>query len=285
MHLSRMPHRSDASDTHSSALAPGISLTAPFLADGEHVGCELAGGRVLFTTRRGGVSRPPYDTLNLGLFTDDDPAAVSENRDWLATRIGVPRGRTLQGRQVHGPHVRRVRELPDPAAGPEDADGQATAIHGAAAIVLTADCLPIALVAAEAVAIVHAGWRGLAAGVLAEAVAALHELGAAGEIRAAIGPGAGPCCYESGLEVHAAFERYGPGARRGDNADLKFIARRQLEHAGVGEIHDVGLCTLCAPDGLFFSHRRDGGLTGRQAGVVWRVAAHGGTTWPSWSAA
>jgi len=276
-----MPDRSDAPDKHLTEIAPGIPLPAPFFVDGEHVGCELAGGRALFTTRRGGVSRAPYDTLNLGLLTDDDPAAVSESRDWLATRIGVPREHTLQGRQVHGAHVRRVRELPDPAAGPEDADGQATTIEGAAAVVLTADCLPIALVAAEAVAIVHAGWRGLAAGVLAEAVAALRELGAEGEIRAAIGPGAGACCYEAGSEVHAAFERYGPGARRGDNADLKFVARRQLERAGVGETHDVGLCTLCAPAELFFSHRRDEGRTGRQAGVVWRVAAHGGATWPS----
>jgi len=280
-----MSDRSDAPAEHSTEIAPGISLRAPFFADGEHIGCELSGGRILFTTRRGGVSRPPYDTLNLGLFTDDDPAAVSENRDLLATRIGIARERTLQGRQVHGAHVCRVRELPDPAAGLEDADGQATAIEDVAVVVLTADCLPVALVAAEAVAIVHAGWRGLASGVLAEGVAALRELGAAGEIRAAIGPGAGPCCYETGPQVHAAFERHGPGARRGDNADLKFVARRQLEHAGVDELHDVGLCTLCAPDaqraaGLFFSHRRDGGLTGRQAGVVWRVA-QGRAAWPS----
>jgi len=276
-----MSHRSDAPARHPTELAPGISLTAPFFAEGEHVGCELAGGRVLFTTRRGGVSRPPYDTLNLGLFTDDDPAAVSENRDRLATRIGIARERTLQGRQVHGAQVRRVRELPEPAAGFKDADGQATAIEDVAVAVLTADCLPIALVAAEAVAMVHAGWRGLADGVLAEGVAALRKLGAEGAIRAAIGPGAGPCCYETGPEVHAALERYGPGARQGDNADLKLVARRQLEHAGLREVHDVGLCTLCAPGELFFSHRRDGGVTGRQAGVAWRVAANGGGAWPS----
>jgi len=258
-----------------------LALTAPFFADGEHIGCELAGGRMLFTTRRGGVSLPPYATFNLGLLTDDDPAAVSENRDRLAARIGVSRERTLQGRQVHGAHVRRVRELPDPAAGPEDADGQATAIENVAVVVLAADCLPVALVAEAAVAVVHAGWRGLAAGVLAEGVAALRELGAEGEIRAAIGPGAGLCCYETGPQVHAAFERYGAGGRRGDNADLKLVARRQLEQAGVGEVHDVGLCTLCAPDGLFYSHRRDGRLTGRQAAVVWRAAQGGAAPWPS----
>lgn len=262
---------------------PATALSAPFFVDGEHIGCELAGGRVLFTTRRGGVSRSPYDSLNLGLLTEDDAASVSHNRDRVAAHIGVPRERVLLGHQVHGAHVRRVRELPAAARQPhdaegravalQDADGQATALEGAAVAVLTADCLPVALVAAEAVAMIHAGWRGLAAGVLAEGVAALRELGAGGEIRAAIGPGAGPCCYETGPEVHAALAHYGPGARRGDNAGLKLVARRQLELAGVGELHDVGLCTLCAPRELFFSHRRDGGVTGRQAGLVWRASA------------
>ncbi|MEA2191783.1 MAG: purine-nucleoside/S-methyl-5-thioadenosine phosphorylase / adenosine deaminase, partial [Solirubrobacteraceae bacterium] len=120
----------------------------------------------------------------------------------------------------------------------------------------------------------HAGWRGLAGGVLAEGVRALRELGANGAVRAAIGPGAGVCSYETGPEVHAAFEAYGPQARRGKHTDLKHVARRQLEQAGVAEVADVGLCTICAPRGLFFSYRRDGATTGRQAGVVWR-------TWPS----
>ena len=249
-------------------------LPAPYFWDGEHIGCRLPGGRALFTTRRGGVSEPPYDTLNLGLLTDDDPAAVVANRERLADLTGIAAARTLRGLQVHEAHVRRVRELPGADAPLEHADGQATALQDVAALVLTADCLPIALVAAEAVAIVHAGWRGLAAGVLAEGVRALRELGAAGAIRAATGPGAGVCCYETGPEVHAAFESYGPQARQGDNADLRYVARRQLEQAGVAEVADVALCTLCAEPGLFFSHRRDGGTTGRQAGVVWR-------TWPS----
>ena len=111
--------------------------------------------------------------------------------------------------------------------------------------------------------------------MLAEGVRALRELGATGAVHAAIGPGAGACCYETGPEVHAAFASYGPRARRGDNADLKHVARRQLAAAGVREVHDVGLCTLCAPPGLFFSHRRDGAATGRQAGVVQREP------WPS----
>jgi YfiH family protein len=246
-------------------------LPAPYDWVGEHIGCALPGARVLFTTRRGGVSAPPHDTLNLGILTDDDPADVNVNRDRLAALTGVSRERTLQGLQVHGTVVRRVRELPDADAALEDADGQATNLEGVAAVVLTADCLPVALVAREAVAIVHAGWRGLADGVLAEGVRALRELGADGEVRAAIGPGAGACCYETGPEVHAAFAAYGPRARCGDNADLKLVARRQLERAGVADVADVGLCTLCAPLGLFFSHRRDGSATGRQAAVVQRL--------------
>jgi YfiH family protein len=276
--MASMPVR--AGQPAHAATASTLRLAAPFRWVGEHIGCTLPGGRVLFTTRRGGVSAAPYDTLNVGVLTADDAAAVHANRDRVAALTGVPRARTLQGMQVHGALVRRVRELPDPAAPLAQADGQATALEGVAAVVLTADCLPVALVAPEAVAIVHAGWRGLAAGVLSEGVRALRELGASGAVRAAIGPGAGVCCYETGPEVHAQLASYGPRARHGDHADLKLVARRQLERAGVGEVHDVGLCTLCAPPELFFSHRRDRGTTGRQAAVVWRER-DGGARWPS----
>lgn len=251
-----------------------VDLTPPFAWVGDHVGCALPGAGVLFTTRRGGVSHAPCETLNLGVLTEDDRAAVDANRDRLAALTGIARDRTLQGMQVHANVVRRVNELPDPTAPFGDADGQATALGDVAALVLTADCLPVAIAGREAVAMLHAGWRGLAAGVLAEGVQALRELGATGDLHAAIGPGAGVCCYETGPEVHAAFAGYGPQARRGEHADLKLVARRQLERAGVSEVHDAGLCTICSPRELFFSHRRDRGVTGRQAGLVWR-------TWPS----
>jgi copper oxidase (laccase) domain-containing protein len=139
---------------------------------------------------------------------------------------------------------------------------------------LVADCLPIAVAGGGAAAMLHAGWRGLQGGVIAAGVRAVRELGtgppggAEPELAAAIGPGAGPCCYEVGDEVHAAFAEY-PDARRGDNLDLKAIARRQLLAAGVSGVHDIELCTLCAPRDLLYSHRRDGGVTGRQAGVAW----------------
>jgi polyphenol oxidase len=141
--------------------------------------------------------------------------------------------------------------------------------------VLVADCLPIALTAAgrsnghAAVAMLHAGWRGLAAGIVAEGVRALRELGADGAVQAAIGPGAGGCCYEVGDEVHEAFAEHGHHVRNGRKLDLKAIARDQLERAGVETVHDVQLCTICSNEALFFSHRRDRGVTGRQAGIAW----------------
>jgi YfiH family protein len=135
--------------------------------------------------------------------------------------------------------------------------------------VFTADCLPIALIADGAVAAIHGGWRGLADGIVAHGVEALDELNARGRIQAALGPSARGCCYEVGEEVHARFAGY--GARRdGNRLALEAVARAQLEAAGVDEIHDTGLCTMCGDPALFFSHRRDAGVTGRQAGVVWR---------------
>ncbi len=240
-----------------------MKLPAPFEPVGDHVGIALPGGRALFTTRRGGVSRGPYESLNLGRWTDDDPDDVHANRERVAALVGVPLDAVVQGRQVHGNRVER-RAAPDGASC--DADGQATSAGGLAALVLTADCLPVALIGEHAVAMLHAGWRGLAGGVLEEGVRAVRELGEDGELQAAIGPGAGGCCYEVGPEVHAAFGR----APQQAPIDLKAVARERLTAAGVEQVHDVALCTMCSDPGLFFSHRRDGGVTGRQAGIAWR---------------
>jgi polyphenol oxidase len=238
-----------------------MSVPAPFTWAGEHLVAELPGGRALFTTRRGGVSEGAFASLNLGRGVGDDPAAVGSNYGLLAAAAGVPEGATAQARQVHGARVVQ-RDAADPGA--EEADGVATTARGLAAVVLAADCLPVALVAPGGVAMVHAGWRGLAAGVLEAGVAALAD---AGPVQAAIGPGAGPCCYEVGPELRERFGAAGP------TLDLKAIARERLAAAGVAEVHDAGLCTMCAQRGgapLFFSHRRDHGRTGRQAGVAWR---------------
>ena len=239
------------------------TLPEPFAWQGEHIAVELGhGARALFTTRRGGVSRPPFDTLNLGRWTDDEQAAVQENRRRVLRVTGAER--FAYGRQVHGAAV--VRDGGDEIA---DADGQATSRPGVAPIVLTADCLAVALAAPGAVAVVHAGWRGIAQGVLEEGVAALLDVAAEpGEVVAAVGPAARRCCYEVGDEVRKALGCAPAGGPA--PIDLPAIARERLLGAGVTHLHDVGLCTMCADASLFFSHRRDGGRTGRQAGVAWR---------------
>jgi polyphenol oxidase len=250
---------------------PDPVLPAPFRWEGEHIAADPPGGRILFTTRRGGVSAGPYASLNLGRLTDDDGANVDENRERVAAAVGLPRERFVYGRQVHGASVRRATEPPGAARPAAAEDGQATALEDAAALVFVADCLPVMLVAEGAVAALHGGWRGLAGGIVAEGVAALREVGGAGPVTAAIGPGARGCCYEVSEEIQAEFADV-PGARVAErNLDLPAIARRRLAEAGVDAIHDTGLCTICAGAELFFSHRRDKGLTGRQAGVAWRA--------------
>ena len=246
------------------------ALAAPFAWEGDHIAARLGrDAEVLFTTRRGGVSKAPFDSLNLGWLTEDDPADVERNRDLLADRVGIPREWFAQGRQVHGAEVVRVRE-PSPVP-PVESDGQATALAGVACTVLTADCMPVALAADGAVAMLHAGWRGLVACVLEEGVKALRDVGGTGDVVAAIGPAAGGCCYEVGDDVRQALglEPIGEPA----TIDLKANARDRLTQAGVTTIHDTGLCTMCTDPSIFFSHRRDGGRTGRQGGVAWRSSS------------
>jgi YfiH family protein len=184
----------------------------------------------------------------------------------------VGAGRLAQARQVHGTRVLVVRGDDDlPGAELEhvvEADGVATALPDTPCVVLCADCLPVALVAEGAVAMVHAGWRGLVGGVLESGLDALRDAGGHGPVTAVVGPGAGPCCYEVGPEVHEALAPLGPGVRVGDHADLPEAARLRLLAAGADRVLVAGLCTICRPE-RFFSHRRDDGLTGRQAGATW----------------
>jgi polyphenol oxidase len=233
---------------------------------------ELPGARAAFSSRLGGVSDPPFDTLNLGLLTGDAPESVRENRHRLAGAVGVDPSGVLIGRQVHGAEV-SVDDGPQAAdafanPGPRlaEVDGHATAQPGLAPLVFVADCLPIALAGPGGVAMVHGGWRGLAGGIVARGGDAVDAAAAA------IGPGIGPCCYEVGQEVLDAFADLGEGVAEGRMLDLTEVARRLLARAGVKEVETSGLCVGCEPE-LFFSHRRDAGRTGRQAGMVWR--------WPS----
>src|SRR5215216_3063639 len=250
--MARRPRRSCSPRRCPAVALPSPSLPVPFRWAGVHISADLPGGRVLFSTRRGGVSTGPFASLNIGRKTADAGANVDANRERLAAAVGLPRERFLYGIQVHGASVRRATEAPGPERPAEDEDGQATALRDAAALVFVADCLPVLLAADGAVAAVHCGWRGLAGGIVAEGVTALRELGADGPVTAVVGPGARGCCYEVGEEVHEHFAEV-PGARAGErNLDLPAIAAAKLAEAGVSEVHDAGLCTICRSD-LFFS--------------------------------
>lgn len=236
---------------------------------------ELGGARAAFSTRLGGVSPPPFDSLNLGILTDDSRDAVEENRRRLAEALGRERDQVVFALQVHGrrlidhSHRESVPDLPIGGLGqirqPDEiakADGHVVREPGLAPLVFVADCLPVALAGPRGVAMVHAGWRGLADGILAAAADAVEANAAA------VGPGIGRCCYEVGEEVLEPFRPLGDGIAAGRMLDLPEVARRLLVQAGVERIELSGLCTSCEED-LFFSHRRDHGQTGRQAGVAW----------------
>ncbi|MDQ3632552.1 MAG: polyphenol oxidase family protein [Actinomycetota bacterium] len=251
-------------ESHDDVTVP--ALPAPFRWEGDLVAADLGDHHIRFTTRRGGVSRPPYDSLNLGRWTQDDPASVSFNYAKLAETLRVDFARLAMGLQVHGNEVQRRDEEPDFEEQLLACDGQATHVEGVTCLVLTADCLPVALLCDGAVAMVHAGWRGLDGGVLDDGLRALRELGGRGAVIALIGPGASGECYEVGDDLRARFET------TSRTLDLKALAAERLRAGGVAEVHDVGLCTMCGREAtypLFFSHRRDGPLTGRQAGLAW----------------
>lgn len=238
------------------------------------------GARAAFSTRPGGVSEAPFDQLNLGILTDDAEDAVRENRERLAAALGLDPQRIPIALQVHGGELvsHAGPQHPSPFAEPggplPEADGHVVGEPGLAPLVFVADCLPVALSGPGGVAMLHCGWRPLAAGIIAKGAAAV------GATEAAIGPGIGPCCYGVGSEVLEEFAGLGAGVvadgAKGpavakssrQHLDLPEVARRLLRAAGVERIESAELCTSCNPD-LFFSHRRDKGRTGRQAGVAW----------------
>jgi YfiH family protein len=228
------------------------------------------------TTLRGpaGGSAPPFDRFDLGLRNGDDADAVRANRELLARGLGLPSAPCWL-RQVHGP---RVVVDPDPAREPE-ADAAVARAPGKVLAILTADCLPVVLASADGtvVAAAHAGWRGLAAGVLEATVLAMAAPPAT--LLAWLGPAAGPGAYEVGADVRDAFVARDEAAavafaptRPGHwRVDLYRLARQRLVGAGLAPdaIHGGGLCTISDP-ARFYSHRRDQ-RTGRMATLAWRT--------------
>ena len=229
--------------------------------------------RVAFSTRLGGISEGPFSSLNLGVRTDDDAAAVVENRTRLCAAVGAdPDGATMAW-QRHGATVTRAepRGIVTPGTVYDHCDGLWSDEPGRGMLLLTADCMPIAIARADerrpALAILHAGWRGLLAGVAGSGVRALGG----GVLVAAIGPCIGPCCYEVGDEVAEPYrEAFGDDVVRDGRLDLGTAAERALRAAGVERVDRLDPCTSCHAD-RFFSHRRDSGRTGRQ-GVIAYVA-------------
>lgn len=230
-----------------------------------------------FTTLRhgAGVSQAPFDRFNMGLRCGDEPAAVQRNRAGLAALAGLP-AEPAWLRQVHGTGVFRAGIDADARAEPE-ADAAVTSVPGAVLAILTADCLPVLLCADDGreVAAAHAGWRGLAAGVLEATVTAMAT--PPRRLMAWLGPAAGPASYEVGIEVYDAFVARDWAAGSAFTStrphhwrvDLYALARRRLEQAGLApaRIFGGGLDTIGDP-ARFYSHRRDR-RTGRMASVIW----------------
>jgi polyphenol oxidase len=230
----------------------------------------LPGARAVFSTRRGGISEGPSESLNLGILTDDYPERVIENRRRAARAARIAPERVGMGWQVHGtdllewdaPPTGRSYAEPRGRLLPQ-VDGHLTEERDLALLVLVADCYPVALSDGARTAMLHCGWRPLAGGILERAIERFE-----GTPEAAVGPGIGACCYEVGPEVLEAFADL-EGVASGRMLDLRAVISRKLAAAGVSRVEHLDHCTSCRSD-LYFSHRRDAGVTGRQAGLVIR---------------
>lgn len=226
---------------------------------------EEPGFVVGFTTRLGGVSSGPYASLNLGRSTGDDVARVDENRRRACVSLGADAALLSTNRQVHSASVNEA----GPGVHGRIGDGLWSDRPGTPMLALAADCVPIAVAAPGRgrLAVLHAGWRGLSAGVVAAGAAAVRGDDDGAALAAVIGPSAGPCCYEVGPEVSGLFDE---DVTHGRRLDLWSAAEGLLRAAGVARVERLDLCTICRPE-LFFSHRRDGRPRGVQ-GVIGYVA-------------
>ena len=223
---------------------------------------EPEGASVWFFTRLGGVSEEPYDSLNVSKKVGDEAAAVEENLSVIREAMdGRP---SAWVRQVAGDGI--VRVSGGGFAG--EADALVTSEEDLCLSVAVADCVPVALVGERGVGMVHSGWRGTLSGVAGKAVRSMGEKG----VKAYVGPGIRGCCYEVSEELAVEFAtRYGPEVVSGRHLSLPAAIRTDLESSGVEEVHDLGLCSGCRPD-LFYSHRKQGPLTGRNLAAVTRIA-------------
>jgi len=229
-------------------------------------------------TRLGGVSAERFSSLNVGLSVGDDPRAVDENHRRLLATLETPPTHVVSPRQVHGGNVAKAGAHLGGATVPST-DSLFTAEPGVALLLRFADCVPVLLYDARlhAVALAHAGWRGVVAGVVTNTLAAMHhDLGSiASDVIACVGPAIGPCCYTVGVDVAAMVaEAAGPecacpatGGTSGLQLDLPRAVGLQLLRAGVQHIEQSGLCTSCHSD-EFFSHRAERGRTGRFAALL-----------------
>ncbi|MHB8511225.1 MAG: peptidoglycan editing factor PgeF [Actinomycetota bacterium] len=241
---------------------PGAHLHLPVL--------ERCGIRAIFTTRLGGYSADPWSSLNLSYVSGDESQTVLRNRDRALNAIGLEASRWTGARQVHGTRVEHVLAA-DAGSGADSAestipetDALVTDAPGVAIAVLTADCVPILLAdqRRRRIAVVHAGWRGMVAGIVQRAAEKFED---ASSLIGVAGPAIGPCCYEVGLDVsEPAVDRFGSRVMRDRNLDLWAAAMASFRDAGIRETYIAGLCTRCESH-RFFSHRA--GDSGRQ-GVI-----------------
>jgi hypothetical protein len=234
-----------------------------------------------FNLRTGGVSQAPFASLNLGRSVGDDPEHVAQNLERFAAAVGYPASALFTTSQVHGADVRAVGPADDPVAlRVHEADALVAPPGGLAVAVRTADCVPLLLVAAGsgAVAAVHAGWRGVARGVVEAGVTALIQIGEDAPLRlsAAIFPHIQACCFEVGEDVaqqlgalHPEPSKVVDRTRSKPHVDLAEIVRAKLLALGLHEenIERVAGCTRCEPE-RFFSYRRDGQRSGRHVAAI-----------------
>lgn len=223
---------------------------------------ELPAARAVFTTRTGGESTPPYDSRNLGLFTDDDRVVVRRNIDALGRDFGLEAIQLLH--QVHGDVIADVN---DSTRGTIPiGDGAVTTERHVGLLITGADCPTVFLSSEDQLAALHCGWRPVAAGLIEDAARRFSRQ----RFEAVIGPGICQDHFEVGPEVVDAIGADGEEFSAGRQLDLRGVIKARLERLGAAHVHIVDRCTHCEPE-LFFSHRRDGAPTGRQAGIAWRI--------------